>query len=170
MGEQALPAQEENLMPDQKNQQVFIEDIQQMKEDIAYLKDLFIRRLSDDKQKNAVIQRLSELVSFTFIEPFLHDIILLLDRLEKSNDDFVMSVAEELYDIIKRRGVEQIEVKSCFNPSLYKAVKVIDDPNASDIYVSGIVRNGYLFSGKVLRPAEVIVGRPNKKSSEKEEA
>lgn len=170
MGEQALPAQEENLMPDQKNQQVFIEDMQQMKEDIAYLKDLFIRRLSDDKQKNAVIQRLSELVSFTFIEPFLHDIILLLDRLEKSNNDFVMSVAEELYDIIKRRGVEQIEVKSCFNPSLYKAVKVIDDPNASDIYVSGIVRNGYLFSGKVLRPAEVIVGRPNKKSSEKEEA
>lgn len=162
-----------NVMPDNENNlgdeplsdvnecdKELLEELSKVREDVSYLRDLFVRRLNDDKQKNTVIQKLAEGATYAFTEPFLHDIILLLDRLEKSDDDFVMSVAEELYDIIKRRGVERINVTFSFDPSLHKAVKVIDDPSSAEIYISGIVRNGYLFSGKVLRPAEVIVGRP----------
>lgn len=135
-------------------------EIGQVKEDVSYLRDLFVRRLNDDKQKNAVIQKLAEGASFAFIEPFLYDIILLLDRLEKSKDDFVLSAYEELFGIINRRGVERIKVTREFDPSLYKAVKVVEDPTAETLYVSGIIRNGYTFSGKVIRPAEVVVVKP----------
>lgn len=159
MEEQVLPVQEDNSNPIPEDKLSATEDIAQMKEDIAYLKDLFVRRLLDDKQKNAAIQKLIDGVSFTFVEPFLHDIILLLDRLEKSDDDFVMSVAEELYDIINRRGVEKIPETSHFDPALHKAVKVVVAPDASANYIVGVIRKGYLFSGKVLRPTEVIVGQ-----------
>ena len=135
------------------------EELAHINENIAYLRDLFVRRLNDDKQKNNLIQQLSNGASFAFIEPFLSDIILLLDRLEKSEDDFVESVREELYGIISRRGVERIQVGTDFNPNLYKAVKINEVPGREGLQVSGIIRNGYTFSGKVIRPAEVIIER-----------
>lgn len=140
--------------------QKMMEPLSQVREDVSYLRDLFVRRLNDDKQKNAIIQKLEEGATYAFIEPFLHDIILLLDRLEKSDDDFVASVREELYGIVNRRGVKKIEVTREFNPALYKAVKVSEDPAVDTLCVVGVIRNGYTFSGKVLRPAEVAVMKP----------
>ena len=148
-----------NTVENDENERI-LSEIFQLKEDVSYLRDLFVRRLNDDKQKNTMIQKLSDGATFAFVEPFLHDVILLLDRLEKSKDDFALSVYEELYGIINRRGVEKIEVKNEFNPVLYKAVRVNEDSEANVISVSGIIRNGYLFSGRVIRPAEVIVTKP----------
>lgn len=148
--------------------QLIYDSIMQMREDIAYLRDLFVRRLNNDKQKNAIIQKLAEGASFAFIEPFLYDIILLMDRIEKQDDEFTVSVREELYDIISRRGVKRIEVANEFNPAFCKAVKVIKDPTADRLYVSDTVRSGYMLSGKVLRPAEVVVVKPSDDSIEDE--
>lgn len=157
-GEQSIDR--ENPTGTNGDNQKLIEELSSVREDISYLRDLFVRRLNDDKQKNAVIQKLTEGATYAFIEPFLYDIILLLDRLEKSDDDFVVSVREELYGILNRRGVERIKVAQEFNPSLYKAVKVNEDSTANSLYVSGVIRNGYVFSGKVIRPAEVAVVKP----------
>ena len=132
----------------------------EIKEEVAGLSDLFVRRLNDDKQKSGLIKTLSDGASFAFVEPFIYDIVLLLDRLEKSDDDFVNSVREELYDIIYRRGAKRIKVGAEFNPALFKVVRVTEDAKESEIKVTGIVRNGYIFSGKVIRPAEVVVVRP----------
>lgn len=159
----------ENPADAKGDNQRLLEELSAAREDISYLRDLFVRRLNDDKQKNAVIQKLAEGATYAFIEPFLYDIILLLDRLEKSNDDFVVSVNEELYGILNRRGVEKIKVTREFNPALYKAVKVSEDSAADMLYVTGIIRNGYTFSGKVVRPAEVAVIKPVEKRSEIEE-
>lgn len=134
--------------------------LEEMIEEIESLKDLFVRRLSEDKQKNRLIQTIEEGARFAFIEPFLSDIILLLDRLEKSEDDFVRSVSEELYSIIERRGVVRIVVTREFDPSRHKAVRIIEDKEVKGLCVTGIIRNGYTFSGKVIRPAEVVVSRP----------
>ena len=84
----------------------------------------------------------------------------MLDRLEKSQDDFCKSVSEELYEILHRRGVERIDVQETFNPALYKAVRVTTDVKVDMIRVVGVVRQGYTFSGKVIRPAEVVVAKP----------
>ncbi len=149
-------------LPESKPEQELFEEITQMKEDVSYLRDLFVRRLNDDKQKSAVIGKLAEAATYTFIEPFLHDIILLMDRLEKSEDDFVVSVKEELFEIINRRGVEKITVAKEFDPTVHKAIKAIEDPNAEFVYISETIRNGYVLSGKVIRPAEVVVVKPGK--------
>jgi molecular chaperone GrpE (heat shock protein) len=136
-------------------------DIDQIKNDLSYLKDLFIRRLNDDKQKSVMIQKLAEGASFAYIEPFLTDLILVLDRLEKrKDDDFVLSVYEELYDILRRRGVEQISKSDCFDPKIQKAVKVNTNTEIDTIMVTEVLRNGYMYNGKVIRSAEVAVDKP----------
>lgn len=131
-----------------------------IKDEVAYLKDLFVRRLNEDKQKTQLINSLETLAHFSYIEPFLSDIILVLDRLEKGEDEFTKSIYDELYDILNRRGVERIEVKEEFDPALYKAVKSTENPNIDSVKVSQIIRNGYTFSGRVIRAAEVIVDIP----------
>lgn len=142
--------------------QPLFKDINEIKEELSYLRDLFVRRLNDDKQKNALIKKLSDGASFAYLEPFLHDIILLLDRLEKAEDDFATSVGEELYDIIHRRGVNIIQASSVFDPSIHKAIKTVEAECENGPYVAGIIRNGYTYAGRVIRPAEVIVAKPNK--------
>lgn len=133
-------------------------------EKLSNLQDLFVRRLSEDKQKAEMIRTLEAGVNFTFIEPFLTDIILLLDRLDKMNDEFAQSVKEELLDIIGRRGVSKIAVTSKFDPILNKAIRVTEDDGVDTLSVARIIRNGYTFSGKVIRAAEVEVIKPSKKT------
>lgn len=147
--------------PEQDNQTVkALQELGEIKEELRFLKDLFVRRLHDDKQKAQLINTLNEGAKFAFIEPFLTDIILVLDRLEKNDDDFTRSVYEEIYGILRRRGVEKIKVTEKFNPALCKAVKSNENPNITSVIITGVVRNGYTFSGKVIRAAEVIVDRP----------
>ena len=138
------------------------ESLRELREEIAALRDLFTRRLMEDKQKTELIKNLSDGAGFAFIEPFLYDLILLLDRLDRAEDEFSRSVRDELYEILQRRGLKRIEVKREFDPRLYKAVRVTESPDVSALTVTGIVRRGYTFSDRVIRPAEVVVARPVK--------
>ena len=119
----------------------------------------------NDKQKAELIQTLTAGANFACIEPFLYDLILLLDRIDGSDDELVQSVQEELMEILERRGVEKIE----FDPRLCKAVRVVESEDAGAMRIGGVLRSGYTFAGRVVRPAEVVVIKP-KKPDEPEES
>ena len=85
-------------------QRVYIHDeasLHEIRDEIGALRDLFSRRLMNDKQKNELIQTLTDGATFAFIEPFIHDIILLLDRIERSEDEVVRSIRDELLEILR---------------------------------------------------------------------
>lgn len=136
-----------------------LKDHEEIKENIHYLQDLFVRRLNEDKQKSEVIRQLQELSTFAVIEPFLSDMLLILDRIDGSEDDFARSIREELFDVLNRRGLERIDTAGKFNPAMHKAVRVIEDNSADDLSIVQVSRNGYTFGGKLIRPAEVVVTR-----------
>lgn len=139
------------------------ESLRELREEVAALRELFTRRLMEDRQKSELIRNLSDAANFAFLEPFLYDLILLLDRLDRAEDEFSGSVRDELFEILQRRGLELIKVKREFDPKLCKAVRVNESADAAALTVTGVVRRGYTFSGKVIRPAEVVVTRPAKK-------
>ena len=92
-------------------QRVYIHDeasLHEIRDEIGALRHLFYRRQMNDKQKNELIQTLTDGATFAFIEPFIHDIILLLDRIERSEDEVVRSIRDELLEIfmeLKKEGV-----------------------------------------------------------------
>ncbi|WP_283171613.1 nucleotide exchange factor GrpE [Curtanaerobium respiraculi] len=99
--------------------------------------------------------------SFAVIEPFLMDIICLLDRVRDAGDDaFALSVGEELFDIVRRRGVERIRVGARFDSDFHEIVYEEEDESATRVRVARVFRDGYVFEGRVLRRAEVGVVRP----------
>ena len=111
---------EGGYMSEQEYEKILCE----MKEELVGMKDLFVRRLYEDKQKTELIRILTEQIHFTVLEPFISDLILVLDRLESSEDEFSCSVHDEIYDILHRRGVEEIDTRKEFDPSVIKIVRV----------------------------------------------
>jgi hypothetical protein len=96
--------------------------------------------------------------------PFLSDLFLLLDRMADNDEEFVCSIHDELFDVLRRRGVEQIEIQRNFDPSVHKAVRAEYMDTVEKTEIIKVVRNGYVFAGKVIRPAEVIVVVPGSSS------
>lgn len=76
----------------------------------------------------------------------------------------VEMAVRQLRDTLKNEGLEEIKIDpgsesgtgSEFDPSLHEAV---DTRVGDDGKVLEITRKGYVLNGKVLRPAQVIVGR-----------
>lgn len=137
-----------------------LKDHEEIKGSVRYLQDLFVRRLNEDKQKSEMIRQLQELSTFAVIEPFISDMLLILDRINGSEDDFVISIGEELYDALKRRGLERIVDLGRFNPAKHKAIRMVDGNSVDAPTISQVIRNGYIFNGRVIRPAEVVVVCP----------
>lgn len=137
-------------------------ELSEVREELKALSDLFSRRLMNDKKKNELIQTVTDAANYACIEPFLYDLILLLDRIEGEKDEVVQSIKEELTEILERRGVEKIKVTREFNSKLNKAVRVTESEEVTSLQVVRIVRNGYTYADRVVRPAEVVVARPKK--------
>lgn len=89
------------------------EDIQKKTyEEVAALKDLFLRRLMDDKIKAAAIVRLNEnnealqrQLDERAITSLVKEILLICDRIDAQDtlDDLTCSVEEELLEVLARR-------------------------------------------------------------------
>lgn len=70
-------------------------------------------------------------------------------------------VHRELTDVLRSEGLALIDAEGKpFDPHLHEAVESHEDANVDEPTVSEVHQNGYLFKGKVLRPALVAVARP----------
>lgn len=63
---------------------------------------------------------------------------------------------KELNQVLQSEGLEQIVADGQFDPNLHEAV---DTSEGEDNKILKMVRKGYTLNGKVLRPAQVVVGK-----------
>ena len=68
-----------------------------------------------------------------------------------------MSV-KQMQQLLQNEGLEQIQTDGQFDPALHEAV---DTKEGKEGEVLEILRKGYNLNGKVVRPAQVVVGRKN---------
>jgi molecular chaperone GrpE len=74
--------------------------------------------------------------------------------------DGVQQTRTMLLRILKDEGVELLEPEGeRFDPEVAEAVMMRDAPADQDGHVVEVLRSGYVFDGKVLRAAQVVVGR-----------
>ena len=143
------------------------EDIQKKTyEEVAALKDLFLRRLMDDKIKAAAIVRLNEnnealqrQLDEKAITSMIKEILLICDRIDAQDalDDLTCSIEEELLEVLARRNFYRMPPAETFDPAYHNAVGTVEETaEHPDKSIVRIVRNGYIFCDKVFRP-DVIV-------------
>jgi molecular chaperone GrpE len=155
--------------------------------DVSQLRDLFQRRLLDDKVKAQLINDLTCRLDGMSIKPLCREVILLLDRIEAylgeeetrldepvhnlannhasnpahnfvdNRSDFIQSIYEELLQIFAHYGLTQIETRPVYDCATQKIVQTTIDPYTLDMMVVAVQRYGYQLNDALLRSEEVVV-------------
>ena len=134
----------------------------QIEGQVNQLTDLFRRRLLNDKVQAQAVAALNEQLSKQRLAPMCREFILLLDRIEGSDDDLVRSVYEEIFEILSHYGLERVPLSRKFNPAVQRIVSVNADDDAAGNSVVEVRRQGYLLGGALLRPQDVVVARSSR--------
>ena len=136
-------------------------------EEVLALKDLFLRRLMDDKVKNAAIAQLRDnyesiqkQLNEKAIVSLVNDIVLVCDRIDAQEnvDELSNSIEDELLEVLSRREFYRMPDSNCFDPQYHNAIGTVEaNEDCPEKSIFKVVRSGYFFRDKVFRPADVIV-------------
>lgn len=90
----------------------------------------------------------------------------ILDDVDRAQEHGELSagfkaVADQLIATTTKLGlVKFVEVGATFNPNIHEALLHETSPNVSDTQVTKVLRPGYKFKERILRPAQVVVTDP----------
>lgn len=166
-------------IPDKKTEQQLLVTLTEISAELSSLNLTVESRLNYDKVKEEAFDRLyAELEAlkrnsaFEHIRPLYIDLILFFDRVESIRQDTSQSpnvsptlsnlletLSDELLEILYRREVEIINMtSSTFDPTVQRAIgtQPASDETENN-YVATIVRRGFKYRDRILRPEEVIV-------------
>ena len=140
----------------------------QLEERVTELENQLKRAVADYRNlEQRVVEGRSELTSFVGGE-LIKRMLPVLDHLDQAligvseiekESGWVKGVelaVKEFKQVLISEGLDEIPADGVFDPSLHEAVDTKDGENNM---ILEVVRKGYNLNGKVLRPAQVVVGR-----------
>ena len=154
------------------------EDLEQLQSQINDLENQLKRAVADYQNlEKRIDEGRSELTSFVGAE-LIRKLLPVLDHLntalagiseDERQSGWVKGVelaVKEFEGVLQSEGLDQIAAEGLFDPSLHEAV---DTREGDDNIILEVVRKGYTLNGKVLRPAQVVVGRKSNENPERPE-
>ncbi|MHB1817413.1 MAG: nucleotide exchange factor GrpE [Streptosporangiaceae bacterium] len=143
------------------------EQLAALVEEVAQLRDLFQRRLFEDKAKNRLYEELYEQLTLArggllaqVTAPLFRELLLVVDRVARLNQDgdpAVQSIADELLDLLERRDVRRVPASAFFDPAIHDAVRTEPGRGRPPGTVLEVLRPGYLLGEQLLRAERVVV-------------
>lgn len=174
---------EESLTNPEAEDQV-LNKLNNLEAQLESLNHIFEQRLTYDKEKEKAfdllyteLQSLKENSAFDSVKSLYLDLILLLDRVEHIKEsitddkledqsdsikNILASVSEEVLEILLRQQIEVMQTLpgTPFNPSYQKAIQTQEtNIESENNQVFSIVRRGFHYGNRILRPEEVIVSK-----------
>ena len=105
--------------------------------------------------------------------PVLDEFELAIMALDKSSDKEMAKGVEMIYsnflDVLKKSGLKEVKCEGMFDPFKHEIV-MVRESKEKDGTIIDVLKKGYELSGRLLRPASVIISRPAaSKEAEKNE-
>lgn len=134
---------------------------------VLYLRDLFQRKLLEDKSKNRLIQVVENDLHNRYMldkgecfASLFQELLLAIDRL-RSNDfseSLIGSFIDEFFTILARYGVTQIPDSKIYDPQFHEIISILESSQNQTVWkIAEVVRDGFMLGDRVLRPTQVIV-------------
>ncbi|MCX5757191.1 MAG: nucleotide exchange factor GrpE [Candidatus Hydrogenedentes bacterium] len=134
-------------------------------------KDQFLRARADFDNYRKRMLRETEQVRRMAAERLIHDLLPVLDNLERSVEhaqaepagltEGIVMVLQQFHEVLVRPGVEAIPAAGLpFDPTCHEALACIETAECPPDHVAQEMLKGYRLGGTVLRPAKVMVGKP----------
>jgi molecular chaperone GrpE len=128
-----------------------------------------VRRQADFENYRKRIERDRHEEGRRGVERLIADLIPVLDGFDRalqSHDDpayeeyrkGLMLIRKQLWDALARHGLERIDAAGkLFDPHVHQAIERTESKEHPDGYILHVFQDGYMFYGRVLRPAIVRV-------------
>lgn len=146
--------------------------IEQMAEQLAELQDRALRQAAEVENYKKRTEREKAEFFKRANEGLVKDLLPVLDNLERAlahareNADLASLlegmelVRSELLMTLERHGLETVEAMGQpFDPELHEAMMQQENPELDENTVISEMQKGYLFQGRLLRPAMVVVSK-----------
>jgi molecular chaperone GrpE len=145
------------------------EELKKVKAEKEELLQTLIRRQADYENFRKRTERDRTEAGRRGAERLIEDLVPVLDAFDralKAHDDpayeeyrkGVTLIRKQLWDALARHGVQRIDAAGkTFDPHLHQAVERVESQEFPDGAVVDVFQDGYLFHGRVLRPAIVRV-------------
>ncbi|MCK4763065.1 MAG: nucleotide exchange factor GrpE [Candidatus Aminicenantes bacterium] len=145
-------------------------------------KDNFLRNVADNENFRKRVKKEKEEFQKFVLGDFLLDLLTIVDNLDRAlkandpsgNDNSIVSGVEmiykQLFDLLKKYNVEEIEaLNKPFDPNLHQALSTEEKEDVSDPQVIEVYQKGFMYNGKLLRPALAKVAIPLEEEAPPEE-
>ena len=133
------------------------------------LQQLLIRRQADFENYRKRIERDQHEEGRRGVERLITELIPVLDAFDRAlhahedpaNEEYrqgVTLIRKQLWDALARHGVTRIDAAGkMFDPHVHQAIERVESIECPDGSIVDVFQDGYLFHGRVLRPAIVRV-------------
>src|SRR6202022_3565571 len=150
--------------------------------EIVSLRDRLMRALAETENTRRQGERRAQDAQQYAITNFARDLLQVVDNLRRAIDadasrsetaerdgliDGVMATDRMLTQVLNRFGVEEINALNApFDPLKHEAVMEVDATEQPPRSVVQVLENGYMLHDRLLRPARVVVAKPQQPSSQ----
>lgn len=132
--------------------------IEELNEEIRALREQNLRFSADVENFQKATQMALKDLEIQASTKILMELLPVLDSLDNASDESSKVIKSQLMGILSREGLEVVDsVDVKFDPNVHEAIGTVD--GGKDGHVAKIIRNGYKFKGKLLRPALVLIGK-----------
>lgn len=145
-----------------------------------------LRAIAEAENTRARMKREERNIQRRAIRPIAQNLITVADNFEKTSqsigelnedtelENFTKGVELSITaftDALSRSGIESYgETSTPFDPNIHEAIAMVPNPELKEQTVIEISRIGYKVNDEVLRPAQVVVGKPVEAKDEVEDS
>jgi len=164
-----ISGREDENPPIARDAAALAEQVAKLLSEKRELTDTLVRRQADFENYRKRIERERQTEHHRGIEALIESLLPVMDGFERAlaahadpgyenyRKGFEL-IYRQLENILSKKGLELIDAEGKpFDPHLHHAVERIESTDYPDGTVVGVMQNGYMFHGKVLRPAMVRV-------------
>jgi len=161
--EPVLEGEEETVAEDSQS------TVERLEGEIEHIRDLYLRKLAEFDNFRKRTERERDELQRTASENLVRELIPVLDNFERalqhteSSDPNafqlgVEMISRQLWDVLGRQGLQAMDpVGRLFEPEFHDAVQRVEDSGCEPGTVVAVLAKGFLFSGRLVRPAIVSV-------------
>lgn len=146
------------------------EDVEALRQEAATYRDKYLRAVAEMENYKKRVERRYADEAEAERKRLLRAFLTVADNLERAlaHADADGALAEgvrltyqDLQRLLRQEGVEPLEtIGQPFDPQMHEAVAVVPGDGDQAVVVDE-TQKGYLYRGKLLRPAKVIVSQPD---------
>lgn len=144
-------------------------EVQKLRAEKEDLLQTLVRRQADFENFRKRTERDRSEEGRRGVERLILDLIPVLDTFDRAlhaHDDpayeeyrkGVTLIRKQLWDALARHGVQRVDAAGkIFDPHVHQAIERVESKDFPDGFIVNVFQDGYLFHGRVLRPAIVRV-------------